>query len=236
MNTKKTIPILLLFIGEILIITCFLYFGRNIETKLLTLNIIISTIVYSLYFIDILIPVVDFNDKSQKAIGSLGVRWFFTLLYTFLAFGVMVGFNIIKPVDITTQLIIHLILIFILAFGLFFAAASKQKVLEIYIEEDSNRNRVTEIKKALKDIQLKLGQTYNIPKEINTRINNLQESLRFISPSNNIEAIELENKFLIDIKNLKESLFETPYNSEKTNERIKNCEQTFNDRKQIYSN
>ena len=224
MNTKKTVPILLLLLGEILIITCFLYFGKNFETKLLTLNIIISSVIYSLYFIDIFIPIVDFNDKSQKAIGSLGIRWFCTLLYTFIAIGLMIRFNIIKPVDLTTQIIIHLILIFLLLFGLFFAIASKHKVHEIYIEEYSNRNRVEEIMKALKDIQLKLGQTNNIPKEINTRINNLQESLRFISPSNNIEAIELESKFLIDIKNLKESLFSTPYNSEKTNEEIINCE------------
>jgi len=156
MNTKKIFSLLLVIFGEALIILCFLHFGRNVQTEILTLNIVVSSIIYCLLFIDIIIPWVDFKDKSQKTIGSIGLRWFFTFFYMLLAIGAMVVFNSVKPIHFTNQIIIQGILFFFLLLGFFMAFSTSDKVKEVYVEEKQNRDRVDEMKKATKEVQLKI--------------------------------------------------------------------------------
>lgn len=222
--------------GEALIIICFLYFGRNLANGILTLNIIVSTIIYALFFLDIIFPMVDFKDKSQKAIGSLGLRWVFTSLYTFTAIAAMIIFNTVKPIDINSQLLIQAILFFLLALGLYTAISSSQKVHEVFIEESKTRDHIDEMKKATKNVLLKLDQMKNIPADVNSRITAIHENLRFISPSNNKEAFKLESDFLNEMNSIKDCLFDIPLNYEKIIENIHRCESSYKERKQIFTN
>ena len=64
MNAKKIFSLLLALFGEALIIFCFLHFGKNVQTEILTLNIIVSTIIYCLVFVDVIFPWVNLKDKS----------------------------------------------------------------------------------------------------------------------------------------------------------------------------
>jgi len=236
MNTKKTFSILLLLAGEALLIICFLYFGRNLEAKLLTLNIIVSSIIYSLFFIDILFPMVDRKDESHKTIGSLGIRWFTTLLYVLFAIGAMVNFNVVKPIDINSQILIHGILFFLLCLGLYFAFSASVKVHEVFIEEKQMRSHLEEMKKMTKDVQNKFALMKDIPADTLKRITALQEDLRYLTPSNNRDAIELETNFLNEMKAVRNCLFEMPTNYNKIIENIQNCERIYKERKQTYSN
>jgi len=178
---------------------------------------------------------IDFKDKSQKAIGSLGVRWFFTYSYMALAIGIMVFSNIFKPIDIISQTIIHGILLFFLCLGLYFALTSSEKVQEAFIEESQIRGRVEDMKKATEEVQLKLGHMKDIPADIMTRITTLQQDLRFMSPCNNKEAYELETIFLNEMKAVQDCLNDIPLNYDKLLEFIQNCERTCKRKKLIYS-
>jgi hypothetical protein len=235
MNAKKILSILLIIVGEGLIITCFLYFGSNLSRNILTLNIVISSIIYLLYFIDVFFPLVDFKDKSQKTIGSLGLRWLFTFLYTIIAIGAMVLFTIYKPFDVNGQIIIHGILFFFLLFGLYFAISSSNKVNEVFQQETGNRSRVDDMKKVTKDLQVKMEQTLNIPSDLKKRVSFLLENIRYISPSNTEEAIELESNYLKSIKSIQDCLYEVPLNIDSLTDNLNSCERIYNDRKQVYS-
>jgi len=158
MNAKKIFSLLLVIFGEAILILCFLHFGRNVQTEILTLNIVVSSLIYCLLFIDIIVPWVNFKDKSQKTIGSIGLRWFFTFFYMIVAIGVMVVFNSVKPIHFTNQIIIHGILFFFLLFGFFMAFSSSDKVRDVYVEGKQNRDRIDEMKKATKEVQLKINQ------------------------------------------------------------------------------
>jgi hypothetical protein len=236
MNAKRIFPLLLALFGEALLIFCFLHFGKNVQSEILTLNIIVSTIVYCLVFADFLLPWINLKDKSQKQIGSIGLRWFFTFFYLILAIGVMIIFNSVKPIHFTNQIIIHGILFFLLLLGLFMAFSSSDKVREVYIEEKQNRDRIDEMKKATKELQLKLDAMNNIPAEIVNRINELQENLRYLSPSNSSDAIGLESKFVEEMRVLSSCFADNPINIEKIISNIKNCERTYKERKQVFSN
>ena len=131
MNSKKIFSILLLLAGDALIIFSFLNFGKNLSTEILSLNIVVSTIIYALFFIDILFPMVNFGDKSHKTIGSLGLRWFFTIFYTIVAIAAMFFLNYGASISISIQVIINSILFFLLLLGLFSAASSSQILLRM---------------------------------------------------------------------------------------------------------
>ena len=185
---------------------------------------------------DAYFPWVNLKDKSQKQIGSIGLRWFFTFFYLILAIGVMVIFNTVKPIHFTNQIIIHGILFFLVLLGLFMAFSSSDKVREVYIEEKQNRDRIDEMKKATKELQLKLDAMNNIPPEIISRINELQENLRYLSSSNNSDALVLESKFVEELRILSNCFSDNSLNMEVVISNIKNCERTYKERKQVFSN
>ncbi|MDP2693098.1 MAG: hypothetical protein Q8O88_05675 [bacterium] len=214
----------------------FIYFGKNVESDILTLNIIVSSVIYGLFFIDIIIPWVDFKNKSQKTIGSLGVRGFFTFLYSIIAIGGMVVFNQAQAMDFNIQILIHSILFFLLLFGFYLALTSSEKVREVFEEEKQNRDQIDSMKRITKELQLKLDTMPDIPSEIILRINELQENLRYLSPCNNSTAVELEKQFIDEMRVLDLSFSEIPLNSENTISHIKNCERTYKERKQVFSN
>ena len=78
MNKKTIFSLLIAIIGEILLIICFLQFGKKFPSDILTLNIVVSTIIYFLVFVDLLFPWINLKDKTQKQIGSIGLKWFFS--------------------------------------------------------------------------------------------------------------------------------------------------------------
>ncbi len=236
MNAKKVFSLLLIIFGEALIILCFLHFGRNVQPEILTLNIVVSSIIYCLLFIDIIVPLVDFKDKSQKTIGSIGLRWFFTFFYMVLAIGAMLVFNSVKPIHFTNQIIIQGVLFFLLLLGFFMAFSSSVKVLDVYVEEKQNRDRVDEMKRATKEVQLKIDQMKDIPTDIVNKLNDLKENLRFLSPCNNSNAYELEAKFVEEMRALNGCFFDIPLNIDKINDNIQNCNRTLKERKQVFSN
>ena len=235
MNVKKIISLLLVLFGEALLIISFLYFGRDVQSEILTLNIIVSSIIYGLWFIYIISPWIDFRDESQKAVGSIGLRWFFTFFYTLLAIGTMVVFNTVKPINFADQLIIHGILFFLLLAGLFMAFSSSDKVEQVYLEQKQNRDGIDEMRKATNEVQLRIDAMKNIPPDIISKLTDLQEQLRCLSPCDTDDAYELEKKFVSEMRILNDSFFESPHNIEKINECLLNCERTYKERKKVFS-
>jgi hypothetical protein len=235
MNAKYIYAIILILIGEVLIIISFLYFGNSLAANILKLDIVVSSIIYFILFIDILVPMLDFKDKSQKNVGSLGIRWFFTGAYMLFAFGAMAIFLFYKPLDFNVQIIVHGILFFLLLIGLFSASVASEKVEEIFFDESQRMNRLAEMKKSIQNLQSRLYQTSNISPEIVTGITNLIEELRFISPSDNPQAIGIETDFLKEINAINDALFEIPINQEKIVARINNCQRICSARKSVFS-
>ena len=236
MNKKTIFSLLIAIIGEILMIICFLQFGEKVPSDILTLNIVVSTIIYFLVFVDLLFPWINLRDKTQKQIGSIGLKWFFSSFYMILAIGSMVYCNQVKPLDFTNQLIIQSVLFFLLLLGLLMSFSSGEKVKEIYIEEKQNRDRIDEMKKATKGLQIQLDNAHTVPVEIINRIKELQENLRYLSPSNSSDAYALEDRFLEQIESLSNCFLEDPINMEAVISSIKNCERTYQERKNVYSN
>lgn len=236
MNIRRIASVALLLAGEALIIFCFLHFGKDADPQVRTLNIVVASVLYSLNFIDLLIPWVNFKDRAQKTIGSIGLRWMVTFLYILFALGAMIIFNIFIVMGFENQLLIHAILFFLFLVGIFLAFTSSSNVQSVFEEEERNRSGITEMKKLTHEVVIKLDQIDGFPAALKKKINDLHENLRYLSPGNNQEAQALEKDYLNAMNAIYNRLFDRPLDEEKINRLLCDCERLVKDRKQIYSN
>lgn len=236
MDTKKILSWISLLLGEILIVATFILFKGNIANNILFLNILISTIIFLLLFIDILRPLIDLSDKSQKEIGSIGIRWIVSGLYSIFSIAGMIICNLFFEISFTSQLIVHGVLIFLLLLGIVAAINSSDKVKEVFIIENLNKNGIIEMKNAITGLTNKMNQTSELPDYFTSRINTLEENIRFISPSNIQEAFDLESSFVKIINDITYAISEFSMNEVTIESNLKKCERIFQNRKQIHSN
>jgi hypothetical protein len=233
---KKTLSILLFVLGELLLIYSFNYFNIGHSPDVIKLNIVVSSIVYGLFFLDLFIPWVDLKDKTQKTIGSIGLRWFSTFAYASVAIFIMIYCHLNRPVGISKQLVFQGIALFLFFVGLMFAFSSSEKVEEIYHEEKQNRASIDQVRSAMKKLQRTVANV-QMEQVFVQQINQLDEDLRYISPSNNTEAIELDqllNQGIMDLDIYLKS--ESSFDYTQIRGIIHNCEITIKERKNVYSN
>ena len=98
------------------------------------------------------------------------------------------------------------------------------------------RSQLNVIKSTLDEI-IYSGQTHpafnpSLDKEIKT----LKENLRYLSPSNNPRAEELETQLLEQLQNFKALLLGKDTENQNLNTVLNHCGALLNQRKQLYSN
>jgi len=236
MNVRKIILWLLLLFGEAVIITAFILFKDGTPNNILILNIVVSSIIYGAFFIDILVPWVNFNDESHRRVGSLGVRWFVTLFYASIAIVLMVAANTCYEVTFSTQLIIHCGLLFLFMLGLWAAVHSSDKVRSVYEQEKAHRSGIIEMKNAMRELKDKMNELNDLPDYFIQQINTLETNLRFISPANNHEAHTLESSFVEIVSDIKFAISDFSMNEEQIVNHLKKLERIYQNRRNIYSN
>lgn len=235
MKTSRILSYILLLAGVALIIISFLYFGRNAEPDARTLNIIVTCIIFLLITSDILFPWINLKDKPQRTIGGLGIRWLSISFYVILAVAAMLVMNVFKNFELKTQILVHVILLIGLFGSLVQVFIISDKTTEVFNEEQLHRNKLVQMKRSVKDIQLKLEKLGSVPQYITTALEDLQEDIRTISPANTAEAFELEDKFLDELTAVDGLLFKTNIDYEILKLKVEACSRTLRDRKQVYS-
>jgi hypothetical protein len=236
MNTKNILSWLLLLFGEAIIIVAFIFFRGNTPDNILVLNIAVSSLVYGLFFCNFRAPWIDLKDKTQKQIGAIGISWFAMWFYAITSIGFMLVANLATEITFVTQLIVHCVLLFSLLLSMLLSRHSADKVAEVYHEQTVNRNGILEMKKVIIDLKNKISETANLPENFVQKVNSLEESLRFISPTENAEAHELENSFVKTIESIRYALQDYSLNAEQIENNLKKCERLYQNRKNIYSN
>lgn len=235
MGIKKILSWISLLFGETLIIATFILFKGDLTTNILVLNILVSSVIYSLFFMDILVPWIDFDDKSQKKVGSLGIRWFFTSAYSFGAIAGMFIANVAYNWTFPLQIIIQGISLFMLLLGFIAAFHASDKVKEIYELETLNRSGIIEMKSAMSLLKEKIVGLPDLPEYFTKEVTALDENVRFISPANNQDAYDLEQAFAKTVNEVTIALTNFSMNEEAIRTNIKKLEVILLNRKQVYS-
>lgn len=225
----------LLVFGVGIIVAAELLFCGNLENNVLTLDIIVSLIVWGVLFAGIGFPWIDLNDPAQKRVGSLGLFWYFSSLYAFLAIlWMVVGAQF--DLSFRLQLIVHLVLLFVLIMGLAMTSRASEKVGEVYEKEQSERLGVTNVREALAALKESTFDAKDLPEEVVDRITKMCDEARFVSPSNNMEAHRIEDEMVGLIHEISSAFFNYQMNEEAIQSKLARCERLLRNRKQIHSN
>ena len=235
MNIRQKLSLIALVLGEILLIAAFLLLGTNLATNILILNIVVASLVYALFFIDVLFPWIHLGKQQPIEVGSLGVRWFFTWIYAFAAIGVMLCANIFFSWFFVLQFVIQATLIFLLILGMIAVLSAADRVGEVPISENSIRSGVSEMKQVMNNLKIQISTLPNLPENLVHRINSLNENLRYISPANTIEAREIENLFCQEANNMLIVISNYKYNTTTIENHLKKMEMLYQNRKSVYS-
>lgn len=200
MNTKNLLSWLALILGAAIIIGAFFIFAKDAPCDLFVLNLSVSLLIYALFFVDVLVPWVNWSDRSKNRIGSIGLRWFVTWIYAILAIAAMLLCNKVYDVEFPVQLIVHGSLLLILILGFSAVLHASDKVTSVYVKEETMQFGVTEMRRAMSELKDVMCGLPDIPDAIRDRVMRLEEDLRYISPSNNPEAADMEQRFSLAIR------------------------------------
>lgn len=236
MSTKNLLSWWLLLFGEAIIVAAFILFRGSMPDNILVMNIVVSSLIYGLFFCNFRAPWIDLHDKTQKQIGAIGISWFSMWSYAIVAIGYMLIANLATEITFVTQLIVQCVLLFFLFSELSLSHHSADKVAEVYHEQIANRNGVLEMKKAMLALKDKISETANLPESFVQKVNSLEDSLRFISPTENSEAHELEISFVKTLDSIRYALQNYSLNAKQIENNLKKGERIYLNRKNIYSN
>lgn len=233
---QKTLSWIALVGGEIVIFVAFRLWGGGLLPEIRTLNTAVSMIVLALFFVDILIPWVDWNDRSGKRLGALGLRWVATGLYAVAAVAVMLLCNVAFPTLFSTQLLIHCILLLGLVLGFSAVVGASAKVGAVHAREEQLRSGLDDLKQRVRQLQRVAAGIPDLPAADRSRIDALAGELRFMAPCRTAEAAALEKEFGEALQNLEFALPAHAMNRGAVESALARAERLCAERKTLYTN
>lgn len=228
--TRKILTWIILAICEALMIAAFIIYRGQTETSVLVMNILICSIILGLFFIDIVRP---WGDEHTAKIGSMGVRWTVTIMYAVLALGVMV---LLRNKDFSLQILIQGALLIILLLGLLAIFRTKEQITSVHIEEQKKVANRDNVKLAWAALLEKMEMQSDIPPALKERTSSLLEDMRFLSPTNGVEASQTDLQLVECADEISRLIGDCRLNSESVEQLITKSERLLQRRRSQYSN
>lgn len=237
MKARNILSIIAVLMGEAIILGAFfLWRGENTPDNIFIMNMVVTSLVYFICFYDVVFPLINTKDPSQRQVGALGIRWVVTGSYAVLALFAMLLLNKVFHTVFIVQLIIHGILLFLFVLGIAGVLHSSGKVASVHDRQMADRKGIEEMKYVTASFEDRLYMCTDVPQEMFAKITDIKNSIRYISPSNNTEAYGLEQKFVEIMQDAISKLSDYAGNRVEIEKSITYAVRILNGRKQIYSN
>lgn len=234
MKTRQYLILFLIFFGELLIVLGFLHFSRFTPARIVTVNIVVTSIIFLAYMLNLLWPGYNFSDRSHKTFAGLGISGISILLYTIAAIALMIEMNGILPQSFSTQLIVHAVLIFLPGLAIFFSLTATDKAAAVY-QEQAYQKASLEIARRLAGSIGEKSQRTSLPPPVKDRLTKISADLRYVSPAGTANAAQLEDQLLGKLEQLDAILSLPAPDEQKINELVLDFESLYRQRKQVYS-
>ncbi len=219
--------------GEVLIYFAFTLWC-TLEQDILILNMAVSALLYTFLFIDTLVPWIRIKDKSSKDVGVLGLRGLSLTLYLIAAIAVMILCNTVWVCTFNIQLIVHCGLLLCFLFAIIMQVYTGEHIQDVHQAEEQVRRNIVNIRRTAQRLQMALD-TANLPPQQTNRLRTLCDNLRYISPSSQAEAQQLEQELdqrIIDLLPMLTSSANAAY----IDAQIAQLEGLYQQRKSLYFN
>lgn len=232
---QKTLSWIAFLGGEIILFVAFRLWGGALPVEIRTLDTVISMVILALFFVDLLIPWVDWRGGSQKRLGSLGLRWVFTWLYAAAAVVMMLLCQLLFGAGLYTQLLIQAVLLIGLLLGFSASVGASSKVAELHGREARLLDGPRVMMREARRLQEQAEVTDDLPAEFRTRIDRLVEELRFVAPCPSREAADLEERFCETLRKAGETLPAGDRNRESLAKALSLAERLCSQRKAVHT-
>lgn len=192
---KRTIlAAIVLLIAEAFIVCAMLLIPIPIPMRVRILDMVVLSIILWMIGYDLFRPLVNLAVKNPPEVGSLGVRWTGQILYMLVAAGFAVV-SVVYDIPFIYQLLGQALLVGLLLLNYYFAMHAAEMVKKVAKKEDAILAGREQMRTAINQIQDEVAISSDLPEYFRVAINDLEEKLRYISPSDKAEAISYEKQF-----------------------------------------
>ena len=230
MTAKRFYNILAILLGYGLIIGGFLVFGESLDNKVKILDIIISCLIFTQFVQFSLFPLINFSDSSHKEVGMIGIHLYVLNFCCIASIGIML-YGILYHIPFKFQLMGQLIVFFIMLVGRVATLHVGEKIQQIHCKEQVIMSRKLSLKNIMDDFMNDLATLKDLDPIAKQKLQNIQESMRFLSPSSKREAIRFDEQFSLTIEYLKILMRDNNLNREKIIEETEHLERILSRRK-----
>lgn len=241
MNKKTLFGVVSFILIETMIIFGFIhYWPEDGNSNLMVLDIVVATVVLFALCLDTFNHWIDLSSSQPRQVGSLGIRWVTSIVYVVLAILVMSLTGTGRPntpqvltLSFFAILCIHLALVLLLAGGLVWALIAGDKVKEIADIEEDKMSGLALMKNALRSLCDEVMLNNSLPPSIVNTLSELSENMRYVTPSNSLEAHELEEEFGQIADGIRMEMRQYDVNEEKIQNDLSRLKILFMHRKEV---
>jgi len=208
MGIKVFYKLLTILLGYGLIIGGFLLFGSMLDDNIKLLDIVVSCVIFTQFAEFFFFPLIDTSKGAQKEVGMMGLHFVSVSICIMASIAIML-WGIYWHLSFTLQVILQLGVLFLLLLGRVFTLQAGDKVEQVYEREQNMMSGKLSMKETMADLMDTVSQTADLSPELKGRLGELQDAIRFVSPSASGDAANLESQFIRIAKNL-ESMLRNP--------------------------
>ena len=230
MKAKRFYNILAILLGYGLIIGGFLVFGESLENRVKILDIIVSCLIFTQFVQFSLFPLINFGDSSHKEVGMMGIHLFVLNFCCIISIGIMLC-GIIYHIPFKFQLMGQLVVLFILLIGRVGTLYAGEKVQQIHRKEQVIMHGKLSLKSVMDNFMDDIAIVKDLDPIVKQKLQIIHESMRFLSPSSNSEALIFDEQFSQSVEDLKILIRNTNLNKEKILEETEHLERILSRRK-----
>lgn len=223
---------LAILLGYGIIIAGFVLFGASLDDDVRILDIVVSCIVFTQLVEFFFFPLIDISKKAHKEVGMMGIH--FTSINTyFVAVAAIMAAGIYWDLSFKLQLLLQLGALLLLVLGRVATLHAGDKVEQVYQNEQILMDGKQMLKNAMAELMDKVAETDGLVPELKDRLTEVQESVRFVSPSASAEARNLIAQFTSTTANIAVMLRDLKLNAPQLEQEIGRLERIMTKIKQI---
>ncbi len=227
---KTFYKILTVLIGYGLIVASFILLFTWLPDDIRILDIVVTSIIYTQLVEFLFFPLIDLEKKAHKEVGMMGIHLAAINTYAGVAIVIM-AVGMIWELSFTWQLLLQLGALLILIIGRVATLHSGEKVEAVYHQEQVLRGGKQQLKAAAESMMDAIVRSSELSPVLVSRIRQMAEDVRYVSPSTDAEALNLELQFTRLSDDLKVMLRQSPQNNDQITETVSQLEYILAKRK-----
>lgn len=233
MNNKRIFSWIAFGGGLAFLIACFfIWRGESTPNDIFSLNLIVAMIAYGLFFGNLFLGNTLSKNDNHK-VGSMGLKWMALTSYPIAAVLVMI---LLASATFVLQLMVQIALLLILAAVFISVFAIDNQVQGVAKEQMAAINGVQIMKNAMSSLHDTIIEHPEVPGTYQQKLDEISQSLKFISPSDNPQAVDIESRFADTAMEIQVGIPAFHMNRERLEIALARLERLAIQRKNTYSN